>query len=94
MTLALCARNLARAASTIQLAVCPYEAGLEAACVLGDKVRLGEGESDAKEARILNRVIRIDGQGLRFEADPRHFENLARSMKLVGCKTGCSPAVK
>ena len=29
---------------------------------------------DVQEIRVLNRVLRIDGDGVRYEADPRHAE--------------------
>ena len=29
-----------------------------------------------QEIRVLNRVLRIDGDGVRYEADPRHAEIL------------------
>ena len=46
--------------------------------------RLGGGAADLQEARLLNRVIRWTPEGLRYEADPRHAEQLARDVALFG----------
>ena len=58
--------------------------------------RLGEHKDDATEVRILNRIVRITGRGLRYEADPPHLEMLARSRGLGGPNvTKCStPGIK
>ena len=45
--------------------------------VLGQKYKLkmetlGDGKDDAKEVRILNKVVSIDNAGVPREADPRH----------------------
>ena len=58
------------------------------------KGRLGQGASDLKEMRVLNRIVRITESGLRYEADPRHAELLARSLNLVDCKATVTPGVK
>ena len=71
-----------------------YEQGLEKAFELGEKIRMGEDDGLAKEARILNRVLRLDSRGLRFEADPRHSENLRQSLGLSSCKPIGTPGVK
>ena len=48
-----------------------------------------------KEVRILNRILRLDDEGLTYEADPRHVELLARSLNLDNCRecntTGSKP---
>ena len=48
------------------------------------KVRgvLGEDASCQKEIRILNRVLRVEGWGLAYEADPRHAELLANALDI------------
>ena len=38
--------------------------------------RLGPGPDDAKEAVILNRIIRWTESGIEYEADPRQAEKL------------------
>eukprot|EP00975_Prorocentrum_lima_P067656 12916149-Prorocentrum_lima.AAC.1 len=46
--------------------------------------RLGGGATDLKEARLLNRVIRWSPAGYRYEADPRHAEQLLRDVLCAG----------
>lgn len=75
-----------------------YQSVLEKHFELGSKQVLGEDAGDEQEARILNRVLRLTPQGLRWEADPRHVENLARSLDLVHCgrisTTGHKPTIE
>eukprot|EP00969_Alexandrium_andersonii_P356854 15447466-Alexandrium_andersonii.AAC.1 len=40
--------------------------------------RLGSGLQDLWEAKLLSRAIRWTPAGLRYEADPRHDEQLLR----------------
>ena len=42
----------------------------------------------------MNRIVRIDDHGLRYEADPRHVGLLARSLNLEQCKHVVTPGVK
>ncbi len=42
--------------------------------------RLGGGEGELKELRVLNRVIQWTPAGLRYEADPRHAEIVVRGV--------------
>ena len=58
------------------------------------KGRLGRKSEDLKEMRVLNRIVRIDDHGLRYEADPRHAELLARSLNLEQCRHVVTPGVK
>ena len=58
------------------------------------KGRLGRGQDDLKEMRVLNRIVRITEDGLRYEADPRHVELLAKSLNLQDCKSVVTPGVK
>ena len=71
-----------------------YEAGMCKAFECKLKGRLGRRDSDLKEMRMLNRIVRIDDHGLRYEADPRHVELLARSLNLEQCKHVVTPGVK
>ena len=59
-----------------------YEAQLSEVFELKIKGRLGEAERCDKEVRVLNRVIRLDKQGLLYEADPRHGEMLIQAAGL------------
>ena len=45
--------------------------------------RLGVGCKDT-EIKILNRIVRIDDQGLRYEADPRQAEKVIGELELSG----------
>ena len=71
-----------------------YEAGLKKAFECKVRGRLGLDESDMKEIRILNRIVRITDKGLLYEADPRHVELLAKSLGLETCKPVATPGVK
>ena len=71
-----------------------YEKGMADTFECKFKGRLGHGEKDLKEMRVLNRIVRIDKTGLRYEADPRHAELLAKSLNLTQCRTMVTPGVK
>ena len=63
-----------------------YEGILSAAFEIGNYVRMGEAPEDAKQVRILNRILTLDESGLRYEADPRHAERLARPLNVEACR--------
>ncbi len=42
--------------------------------------RLGGGQGELRELRVLNRIIRWTPLGLKYEADPRHAELLVRGV--------------
>ena len=71
-----------------------YEAGLKKSFECKLRGRLGVEAHDAKEIRLLNRIVRITDQGLLYEADPRHAELLAKSMNLEQCRHVATPGVK
>ena len=71
-----------------------YEAGLKKSFECKLRGRLGVEAHDAKEIRLLNKIIRITDQGLLYEADPRHAELLAKSMNLEKCRHVATPGVK
>ena len=56
--------------------------------------RLGPGPSDAKEGRVLNRIIRWCGDRIEYEADPRQIERLVSECGLEGAKGVATPGVK
>ena len=67
--------------------------------VLNDKYQikvetLGSGEKDAKEIRVLNKVIRYTEEGIELEADPRHAELVVRQFGLEEAKASPTPGVK
>eukprot|EP00969_Alexandrium_andersonii_P216640 9568740-Alexandrium_andersonii.AAC.1 len=43
--------------------------------------RLGGSRGDLQEAKLLNRVVRWTPEGLLYEADPRHAEQLLRDLR-------------
>ena len=56
--------------------------------------RLGPGTADAKEGRVLNRVIRWCEDSIEYEADPRQVERLVAECGLEGAKSVATPGVK
>ena len=48
--------------------------------------RLGPGEGDAKQGRVLNRIITWTQDGIELEADPRQIERLVNECGLNGAK--------
>ena len=46
--------------------------------------RLGPGELDAKEATVLNRVVRWTDEGLEYTADPRQVEKANHECGMEG----------
>ena len=56
--------------------------------------RLGPGPNDAKEGRVLNRVIRWCADSIEYEADPRQVERLVAECGLEGAKSVVTPGVK
>ena len=67
---------------------------LEAKYELKESGRLGPGQGDDKEARILNRVVRWCTDGLEYEADPRQGERLLKDLGLEGSKPVSTPGTK
>ena len=56
--------------------------------------RLGPGQEDAKEVKVLNRIIRWTPEGVEYEADPRQVERLVIDLNLEGCRKTGTPGVK
>ena len=69
-----------------------YGDGLRAAFGIKVKGHLGESDDCENEPRVLNRIVRIDDQGLRWEADPRHAEMLLDAIPIGTAVT--SPGVR
>ena len=53
---------------------------------LGEETILGTEKGDAKQAKILNRIVTVTNKGLRYEADPRHVEHLTSALQLQDCR--------
>ncbi len=56
------------------------KAGMHARFLLKELGRLGGGQGELREMRVLNRVIQWTPAGLRYEADPRHAEIVVRGV--------------
>ena len=63
-----------------------YEKRLAEHFEIGDRHRISDQPGTEQEARILNRIIRVDENQISYEADPRHIELLARSLNLTTCR--------
>jgi len=61
-------------------------------CTVGQ--RLGPGPEDAREATVLNRVVRWTDSGVEVEADPRQAEKLLRECGLEGANTVATPGLR
>lgn len=63
-----------------------YENLLSTYFEIGDKHRLSDAPDTEKEARILNRILKVSETHVSYEADPRHVELLAKSLNLTTCR--------
>ena len=72
-----------------------FEKELEARYELREGGRVGPGDEDDKEGRVLQRVVRWTNDGLEHGADPRQIERLIESQGLDdSCKTVVTPGLK
>ena len=71
-----------------------FEATVREQYGLTTQPRLGPGDGDAKEATVLNRVVRWTKEGLEYEADPRQIERFISECGLDGSKSVTTPGVK
>ena len=55
---------------------------------------LGPDRQDAKELRILNRIVRWTHEGIEYEADQRHAEIIVKEMGLETASSVNSPGIK
>ena len=70
-----------------------YTAELQKVFEIKVRGRIGVG-TEMQEIKILNRILRLDEDGLLYEPDPRHVDLLAASMGLKDCSPVKSPGVK
>ena len=61
---------------------------------LTESARLGPSCEDDKEVRVLNRIVRWTPEGIEYEADPRHVEQIVRDLDLMGAKSVTTPGLK
>ena len=52
---------------------------------------VGIGPDECREAKVLNRIIRIDESGWHYEADQRHAELIIKAMNLESAKAVGTP---
>ena len=52
---------------------------------------MGPAEGEVREMRILNRIVRGTGDGITYEADPRHAEIIVESMGLENANSVAAP---
>ena len=71
-----------------------YETGMQKTFDCKLKGRLGRGLDDCKEMRVLNRIVRVTDQGVRYEADPRHAEMILKAFHLENGKSVVTPGLK
>ena len=61
---------------------------------LTESARLGPSPTDDKEVRVLNRAVRVTTEGVEYDADPRHVEQIVRDVDLTGSKPVTTPGLK
>lgn len=61
-----------------------YEKQLQNYFDLKIRGRMAQDHNCDKEMKILNRIVRLDARGIKYEADPRHSEILVKSLDLSG----------
>ena len=55
---------------------------------------LGADTGDVKEVKILIKIVRLTGEGVELEADPRHAELVVRELGVGNCRTTRVPGSK
>eukprot|EP00972_Heterocapsa_arctica_P080788 11904190-Heterocapsa_arctica.AAC.1 len=58
------------------------------------RARLGSGDKDVREIRILNRIARCTANGFEWESDPRHAELILQQLGLTTASSLSSPGTK
>ena len=71
-----------------------FEAAVQERYELDIGPRLGPGKDNAKEGRVLNRVVRWHDDRIEYECDPRQIERLVAECGLEGAKPVATPGVK
>ena len=52
---------------------------------------VGLGENEDREARVLNRILRVTEAGWQYEPDQRHAEMIVSEMSLENAKSVKTP---
>ena len=71
-----------------------YEDELASRFEIKRRGHIGECDGCVREIRILNRILRLTDDGLRYEADPRHAEMLVRALDLESASSVMTPGIK
>ena len=71
-----------------------FESQLESHYELRKGGRISPGPQDAKDGRVLNRIIQWTNAGIEYDADPRQVEKLVESLDLEGANSVVTPGVK
>jgi hypothetical protein len=71
-----------------------YEAAIASEYEVKIHPRIGPGKQDAKEMRVLNRVITWHESHIEYEADPRQAERLVEECGLTGSNPMGTPGSK
>ncbi len=71
-----------------------YESKMKEHYELTTQPRMGPGAEDAKEAVVLNRIIRWTDKGVEMEADPRQAEKLISECGMEGVNTVATPGIR
>ena len=71
-----------------------YEAAIASEYEVKIHPRIGPGRQDAKEMRVLNRVITWHESHIEYEADPRQAERLVEECGLTGSNPMGTPGSK
>ena len=71
-----------------------HEDGMMSRFELKIKGRLAPEPRDLKEMVVLNRIVRITGDGLLYEPDPGHVELLVRALHLEDANPAATPGFK
>ena len=71
-----------------------YEDELASRFEIKRRGHIGESDGCVREIRILNRILRLTDDGLRYEADPRHSEMLVRALDMASASSVLTPGVK
>ena len=55
---------------------------------------LGPDDGQAREVRVINRILRWTTGGVGYEADPRHVEIMPGQLDIKKCKPVATPGAK
>ena len=73
---------------------CGKKDGLRQVFEVVAKGRLGEADDCDNEVGVRNMIIRIDSEGVKYEADPRHAEMLVQAGSLKLGNAAVTPGVE